>query len=114
LLRGLASVGLFTETEPGHFTLTPLAELLCSDTPGSLRAMAIMSGEEHYRAWGELLYSVRTGYNAFEHVYGMPIFPYYAQNPQPAEIFDQAMTSYSSVEIEAVVAGYHVIEGVRR
>jgi hypothetical protein len=27
LLRGLASLGIFSETRPGHFSLTPLAEL---------------------------------------------------------------------------------------
>ncbi len=106
LLRGLASIGLFTETEPSCFALTTLAHYLRSDTPDSLRATAIMSGEEHYSAWGELLYSVQTGENAFEHVHGMQIFPYYAQNSEAAQIFDQAMTSYSSTEVKGVVASY--------
>jgi O-methyltransferase domain/Dimerisation domain len=106
LLRGLASIGIFSETEPHCFALTPLAQFLRSDGPDSLHAVAVMSGEEHYRAWGDLLYSVKTGENAFEHVYGMPIFPYYSQNPEPAQIFDRAMTGYSSTEIEAVVASY--------
>src|SRR5262245_55983308 len=35
LLRALASVGLFTEGESRHFSLTPLAELLRSDVAGS-------------------------------------------------------------------------------
>lgn len=106
LLRGLATIGLFIEIESGCFALTTLAHYLRSDNPDSLRAMAIMSGEEHYRAWGDLLYSVQTGESAFEHVYGMQIFPYYAQNPEAAQIFDRAMTSYSSSEVEAVVASY--------
>jgi len=33
LLRGLASLGLFCETSPRRFALTPLAELLRSDHP---------------------------------------------------------------------------------
>src|ERR671920_15453 len=37
LLRALASVGIFTETD-SRFGLTPLAEYLRTDTPGSLRA----------------------------------------------------------------------------
>lgn len=106
LLRALASIGLFAETEPQCFTLTALANYLRSDTPDSLRALAIMSGEEHYQAWGKLLYSVQTGENALEDLYGMTIFPYYAQHPEAAQIFDQAMTSYSSIEIDAVVQGY--------
>lgn len=59
VLRALASLGIFAE-EPGkRFRLTPAAELLRSDVAGSSRALAIMMGEEYYRAWGELLYSVR-------------------------------------------------------
>src|SRR5258708_4256047 len=74
LLRGLASMGVFAEDNGGHFRLTPPAECLRSDVPGSQRALAIMSGEEHYRAWGELLYSIRTGKTAFDKLYGMPVF----------------------------------------
>src|SRR5438874_1925827 len=43
LLRGLASVGVFAEDSQGHFTLTPLAECLRTDVPGSQRALAIMA-----------------------------------------------------------------------
>src|SRR5437764_13208901 len=46
VLRALASVGIFAEDENGRFGLTPLAEPLRSDAPGSLRAFAIMLGEE--------------------------------------------------------------------
>ena len=59
-LRALASVGVFTEVAQGRFALTPLAALLQSATPNSMRALAIMYAEEQYRAWGEMLYSVRT------------------------------------------------------
>ncbi|MBW4422861.1 MAG: hypothetical protein KME13_27415 [Myxacorys californica WJT36-NPBG1] len=36
----------------------------------------------------------------------MNVFEYYAQNPEPANVFDQAMTSFSSAEIAAVMASY--------
>jgi hypothetical protein len=38
LLRALASVGVFSEGEGGRFSLTPLAEPLRADVPGSQRA----------------------------------------------------------------------------
>src|SRR4051794_15850816 len=47
LLRGLASLGVFAEGDDGRFGLTPMAECLRTDAPGSQRALAIMSGEEH-------------------------------------------------------------------
>src|ERR1051326_407494 len=67
LLRALASVGVFTELDGHRFALTPLAELLRSDVPGSMRALARMYGSEQSRAWGDLLESVRTGRPAFDH-----------------------------------------------
>jgi hypothetical protein len=106
VMRALASVGIFAENEQGDFTLTPLATCLRSDVPDSLRAFAIMSGEEVYQAWGDILYSLRTGANAFEHLYGMDCFQYYAQNPQAGQIFDQAMTNGSVREISAATKAY--------
>ncbi len=107
VLRALASVSIFAEDEKGCFSLTPLSEPLRAGVPGSLRAFAIMLGEpEHWRAWEGVLHSVRTGQPAFEHVFGMPHFRYFAEHPEAARIFDEAMTSRSSQENEAVVAGY--------
>jgi DNA-binding IclR family transcriptional regulator len=51
-LRALASVGVFAEINTGRFALTPLAGLLQSNLPNSMRALAIMYCEEQYRAWG--------------------------------------------------------------
>src|SRR5262245_4003066 len=54
-LRALASLGVFTEVEVGHFGLTPIAAWLQSDIPGSYRAMPILRGEWMYRAFADLL-----------------------------------------------------------
>src|SRR4051812_5354747 len=51
LLRTLASLGVFTEVDTRRFALTPMAEWLRSDHPGSMRALAMMYGEEQYQAW---------------------------------------------------------------
>lgn len=106
LLRALASLGVFAETELNHFTLTPLAACLQSDVPNSFRACAIVLGEEYYRAWGEFMHSVQTGGSSFEHIYGMNLFEYYAQNPESAKIFDEAMTNLSAIESPAIAASY--------
>ena len=74
LLRGLASLGIFAEDGAGARPRP--RECLRSDVPGSQRALAIMSGEEHYQAWGELLYSVQTGRTAFDKIFGMPVFEF--------------------------------------
>src|SRR5262250_1441773 len=51
LLRALASIGIFAEGDSRRFSLTPLAEPLRSEVPGSKRALALMSGDEQFRAW---------------------------------------------------------------
>jgi hypothetical protein len=37
-----------------------------------------MMGEEFYRAWGDLLHSLKTGKSAFDHVYDRQFFDYLA------------------------------------
>lgn len=106
LLRALASVGIFREDESRRFALTPTAELLQSDVEGSQRALAIMMGEEHFACWGELLYTVRTGKNAFEKIYGAPIFDWLSQHPEQAATFDRAMVSVHGRETGAMLAAY--------
>src|SRR3954452_13870631 len=106
VLRALASVGVFKETSPGAYGLTPLAGLLRTGTPDSMRALAIMYAEEQYSAWGDLLHSVSTGEPAFDHQYGMPIFKYFRLNREADQVFNEAMTGYTNQLVGAVVAAY--------
>jgi hypothetical protein len=117
LLRALASVGVFSEVDDRRFSQTPLSECLRSDVPGSQWAMAVMMGDEHYHAWGDLLESVRTGQTAFDRLYGQPIFKYLAEHPEQARVFDAAMTSIHGRETQAMLdaydlSGVHVLADV--
>lgn len=105
LLRALASVEIFSEGSDGKFSLTPMAELLI-DAHGSMHAVAMMMGEEHFRVWGDLLYSVQTGKPAFDHVLGKPIFEYLSEHPEQARIFDAAMTGFHGPETQAMIDAY--------
>jgi hypothetical protein len=58
LLRALAGVGVFTERADGAYGLTPLAESLRSDVPGSLRAFAMMMGGDGSSPWSAIAASV--------------------------------------------------------
>ena len=107
ILRALASAGIFAEDEPGRFALTPLAATLRTDVRGSLRAWVNMqSGDEQYRAWGDLLHSVKTGETAFNHVFGMGVWQYRAQNPEQAKSFDDAMANQTGMYNAAVISSY--------
>lgn len=106
LLRALASLGIFAEDDSSRFSLTPTAEYLRSDVPGSQRALAIMSGEEHFKAWGELLYSIQTGKTSFDKLYGMPVFDFLSQNLEQAKVFDAAMVGVHGRETAAMTDAY--------
>ncbi|MEH1779512.1 MAG: methyltransferase [Nostoc sp.] len=106
VLRALASIGIFAETQTRCFELTPLADCLQSNAPDSIRATAILRGEGHYyKSWGNLMYSVQTGKSAFEDLYGMDLFKYNEQNLDQGEIFDQAMSS-SKDEYALLIEAY--------
>jgi hypothetical protein len=107
VLRALHSVGVFAEDDQGCFALTSLGATLRTDVPGSLRYFAIEElGENHYPAWEQVLHSVKTGEIAFNHVYGASKWQYMTEHPEEAQIFDAAMSSFSSVVAAAVVAAY--------
>ncbi len=107
VLRALASVGVFHEDGKRAFALTPLAETLRTDAPGSLRAFATVElGEEHYPAWGELLHSVKTGEIAFDRAFGMPVWKFFEENPDNAKTFNDAMTGFTLAVNDAVLSSY--------
>jgi O-methyltransferase domain/Dimerisation domain len=107
LLRCLASLGIFKETNAKVFELTPTAELLVSDHPGSMRDAAIFMGEPwHWSVYGDMLYSVTTGKVAWERVHGKEVFPYFQEHPEEYEIFNRAMTSFSTNVLPAIVEAY--------
>lgn len=94
LMRALASVGIFMETESNSFGMTPKAELLRSDHPLSLRPVALLCGDLQYAAWEDIVYSIKTGQCAYEHRTGMPFFDFLEKNTEAAQTFNAAMTSF--------------------
>lgn len=107
VLRCLATVGIFEETKPARFKLTPLAATLRSGVPGSMRALALMTGSRYQEAsWSELLHGVKTGETPFRRAHGTSLFEYLAQHPEDLQVFSEAMTNVSMTENPAIAAAY--------
>lgn len=107
VLRALAGAGILIEDEQHRFTLTAVGAVLRTDIEGSLRAwVSVQLGDEHYRAWGDPLYSVQTGEIAFDHIFGMGAWKYRAQNPAHAKVFDEAMANLTGIYNGAVLSSY--------
>jgi O-methyltransferase domain/Dimerisation domain len=112
LLRATASVGVLSEGPDGKFSETPLSAVLRSNANPSLRAFAMMHGREwHGLGWSQLEYCVRTGKPALDKIYGMPIFQFFEQRPEEAELFQQSMTDLSTIDGPAVAEAYS-FEGI--
>jgi O-methyltransferase domain len=106
-LRLLAMAGIFAETEPRHFALTPAAELLRSDMQGSLRdAIVWLADPMHLRVASHFLHSVKSGEPTVEHMTGKPAFEYFAEQPVEFDRFHRAMTTMSAMAIHAVLDVY--------
>ncbi len=107
VLRTLASRGVFTESEGRRFALTPLGDLLREDAPGTLRQAIMMFNRPwNARSWEQCLHSIKTGKPAFDHVFGMDSWKYFAQNPDDQQLFDKAMTNLASTMHAAAVEAY--------
>jgi hypothetical protein len=107
LLRALASIGVFVEESDHSFRLTPLARLLCSDMPGSLRSMALFLGDPYWwRSQGELLYCVQTGQPAPPYLHGVDEWAYLARHPETAAVFNEAMSVNTLEQIPAILDAY--------
>jgi hypothetical protein len=98
---------VFHEDAERRFSLTPLGQCLCSAAAQSVGPYATLVCRPHqWRAWGDLLHSVRTGENAYRHVHGVDPWEYISEHPEEGAIFDRAMTANSHGITEAVVAAY--------
>jgi O-methyltransferase domain/Dimerisation domain len=106
LLCTLASLGVFTEPEPGIFAVTPLGRTLASDEPGSMRDVALMWMETHYDPFSRLIDTVKTGVTAADLHYGEPFFDWLSQYPDQVSQFTGAMANLTGGIKAGAVASY--------
>ncbi|HMG67230.1 MAG TPA: methyltransferase [Chitinophagaceae bacterium] len=106
LLRALCSVGIFSENDKGEFELTPLGNTLRADVPGSLKALTIMTFDDHYGAWGNLLAAVQTGEIAFDNLHKIPVWKYYEEHRENGINFNRAMSEITQTAILHILPAY--------
>jgi hypothetical protein len=101
LLRALSTMGfLKEENDRRGFSITSQGELLRKDHPQTLRDVILLEeGPEHYAIWKYLPTMIKDGkQNSFVREFGCKIFEYRDRNPDYAEVFNKAMSSYSSAQ----------------
>lgn len=114
VLRAMASKDVFTEVSRRTFALTPLAEILRSDSPNSLRDVFRLQGQPIMRnSYAEIGYSIRTGRPAFDHVNGMELFTYLARHPEINKLFSGAMGNAAGHTQQSAIESYD-LTGIRK
>jgi hypothetical protein len=107
VLRVLASVGIFREIEGKQFVNTPASEMLRKNTPGTMYSMARwMSEPMHFRVYADIMHSMTTGQPAFQKTTGKPVFEYMPNDPEMAELFNDAMTTFSQAIVPGALKAY--------
>lgn len=113
LLRAMVALELCVQTEDGAFALTPMGDLLRSDSPDSARSWALLMGGRYvWHGWENLVECVRTGQPAPKLLGEKEAFEAMAADPEAAAIFYQAMLETTRQAAGALIEAYD-FSGVR-
>ena len=104
LLRALVAMEILIEDPPGRYVLTSLGEQLRADLLGPIAQL--FNSPIYWEPWVNLEHSVKTGERAFDLVFGMRDWDYYAANPDVGAQFDAAMAANTGPVSRAVVSAH--------
>lgn len=96
LMRAAVSIGLLTAEPNGRFGSTPVLSTLRRDDARSLRSL-VLSLMGSWLPWDELVTGIRAGESPSTKAFGGNVFDYLAAHPDEAELFSDAMASFTGV-----------------
>lgn len=105
VMRALASVGIFAESDQG-FELTSLSNHLRRDIPGSIWSAANMMPNEFGKAFDYLPKALKTGEDTFTTANGSPGWDYMVNHSERGAIFDEMMEALHGDETESFIDAY--------
>ncbi|WP_156745341.1 methyltransferase [Mycobacterium sp. 1165178.9] len=107
VLRALICKGIFAQGDDGRYQLTPRADVLRSDAPISMAALARLVGAPQEREhWSLLTQTIRTGTSPVQELRGKRFFDYLRDEPEYSAIFNDAMTGLSAYVDGPLVKAY--------
>jgi len=109
VLRTLVSCGLVHEPAPAVYAQTPVTDLLRRGHPQSMRDLAVMlTSQSHWEPVGRLPDAVRSGQSAASRAFGVELWDWFQrpENKPEWDLFNAAMTSFSSSTSMAVAGSY--------
>lgn len=104
--RVLAAMGVLAAHPGDSYTLTEAGAILRSDAPGGFRYGVMLQSGACFRAWTEVMHTVRTGQPAFDKVHGAAYYDFLEANPAENELFNRAMGVTSLAPAVAALERY--------
>lgn len=106
IMRALTSNGIFKLRKDGKYTNSSMSKALV-DGKGSLRYMIMQHlGNFNWSAFNELSYTVKTGEDAVQKVFGKRIYDYLSVHQEESVLFDRSMTNLTELAIEPILNVY--------
>lgn len=106
-LRLLCSVGVFEEVSCGMFANNETSSLLRRDSEYSQHDMVVfISDPFHFKAYADMLPTIRDGKTAAHHVWGKEIFDVLKESQEEQVLFNNAMTNFSNSAVAKVLDAY--------
>ncbi|WP_382466381.1 methyltransferase [Streptomyces noursei] len=107
VLRLLATRGVVAEDDQGRFALTEAGQALRSDAPYSARtAILMLTDRTMWLPGNEMSRCLTEDTSAFDGIFGMPFFDYFAQDERTAAVFHVGMAAMSDAENAPIAASY--------
>lgn len=103
LLKALHNAD-FIEKNSDLYKVNPLSELLTENNPESLKYACLNWSAEHLTTWQNLDFSIKTGKNSFEEIYGKPFFDYLNENTEKLYAYHKAMYQYAKDDYKTLPA----------
>lgn len=100
--RALTALGMLSELPGRSFGLKPAGRVLASGAPGGFRDGVLLQSGAVFRAWSDVLHTVKTGKPAFDETFGMNYFEFLAAHPDEALVFNRAMGATMPAAIAAL------------
>ncbi|MEV7434850.1 methyltransferase [Streptomyces griseoviridis] len=114
VLRYLATREVFREDDQARFALTPMAELLRTDVPGSLHDPFLMLGEDlFWRPYARMYDTVRQGHTVFDDIFGAGFFAHLQTVPETASVFNAGTAGFSRLWNQHIASSYAFPDGAK-
>lgn len=107
VLRALSTIGIFAQVSPRTFANTPASDVLRASHASRVHDTVYwLTNRFHFQSYAHFLHAVRTGQTVTERSHGLPVFECFTKDSETNDEFNNAMTSFSSLIIPAVLATY--------